>query len=64
MRALWIVAALIGIAILIFAHATVLGIVIGIAFLDWLSSCTGGRSFAESVSVTGNSSWRPAPLGF
>jgi hypothetical protein len=33
MRALWIVAALIGIAILIFAHATVLGIVIGIAFL-------------------------------
>jgi hypothetical protein len=33
MRALWIVAALIGIGILIFAHATVLGIVIGIAFL-------------------------------
>ena len=33
MRALWIVAALIGIAILIFAHATVLGIVVGIAFL-------------------------------
>jgi hypothetical protein len=32
-RALWIVAALSGIAILIFAHATVLGIVIGIAFL-------------------------------
>jgi hypothetical protein len=33
MRALWIVAALIGIGILIFAHTTVLGIVIGIAFL-------------------------------
>jgi len=33
MRALWMVAALIGIAILIFAHATVLGIVVGIAFL-------------------------------
>jgi hypothetical protein len=33
MRALWIVAALIGIGILILAHATVLGIVIGIAFL-------------------------------
>jgi hypothetical protein len=33
MRALWIVAALIGIAILIFAHATLLGIVVGIAFL-------------------------------
>jgi hypothetical protein len=33
MRALWIVAALIGIAILIFAHTTVLGIVVGIAFL-------------------------------
>jgi hypothetical protein len=33
MRALWIVAALIGIGILIFAHATVLGIVVGIAFL-------------------------------
>ena len=33
MRALWIVAALIGIAILIFANATVLGIVVGIAFL-------------------------------
>jgi hypothetical protein len=33
MRALWIIAALIGIAILIFAHATVLGIVVGIAFL-------------------------------
>ena len=33
MRALWIVAAVIGIAILIFAHATVVGIVAGIAFL-------------------------------
>jgi uncharacterized membrane protein len=33
MRALWIVAALIGTAILIFAHATVLWIVVGIAFL-------------------------------
>jgi hypothetical protein len=33
MRALWVVAALIGIAILIFAHTTVVGIVIGIAFL-------------------------------
>jgi len=32
-RALWIVAALIRIAILVFAHATVLGIVVGIAFL-------------------------------
>jgi hypothetical protein len=32
-RALWMVAALIGIAMLIFAHATVLGIVVGIAFL-------------------------------
>ena len=33
MRALWIVAVLIGTAILIFAHATTLGIVVGIAFL-------------------------------
>jgi hypothetical protein len=33
MRALWVVAALIGLAILIFAHATVVGIVVGIAFL-------------------------------
>jgi small-conductance mechanosensitive channel len=33
MRALWIVAALIGAAILIFTHATVGGIVVGIAFL-------------------------------
>jgi hypothetical protein len=31
MRKLWIVAALIAIGILIFSHATVLGIVIGIA---------------------------------
>jgi hypothetical protein len=33
MRALWVVAGLIGVAILIFAHATVVGIVVGIAFL-------------------------------
>ena len=33
MRALWIVAALIGFAILVFAHTTVVGIVGGIAFL-------------------------------
>jgi hypothetical protein len=33
MRALWIVAAMIGLAILIFAHATVVGVVVGIAFL-------------------------------
>jgi hypothetical protein len=33
MRALWIVAALIGLAILIFAHTTVVGIVVGLAFL-------------------------------
>jgi hypothetical protein len=33
MRALWMVAALVGIAILIFAHETVVGIAIGIAFL-------------------------------
>jgi hypothetical protein len=33
MRALWVVAALIGLAILIFAHSTVVGIVVGIAFL-------------------------------
>jgi hypothetical protein len=33
MRALWMVAALIGFAILIFAHSTVGGIVVGIAFL-------------------------------
>ena len=33
MRALWVVAALIGFAILIFAHSTVVGIVVGIAFL-------------------------------
>jgi hypothetical protein len=32
-RSLWIVAGLIGLAILIFAHATVVGIVVGIAFL-------------------------------
>jgi hypothetical protein len=33
MRALWMVAAVIGFAILIFAHATVVGILVGIAFL-------------------------------
>jgi hypothetical protein len=33
MRALWIVAAMIGLAILIFAHTTVVGIVAGLAFL-------------------------------
>jgi hypothetical protein len=33
MRALWMVSALIGVGILIFAHATVVGIVVGIAFL-------------------------------
>ena len=33
MRALWIVAAIAGIAILIFAHTSTFGIVIGIAFL-------------------------------
>ena len=33
MRALWIVASLIGIGILIFAHATVFWIMVGIAFL-------------------------------
>jgi hypothetical protein len=49
------VAALIGIAMLIFAHATVLGIVVGIAFLGLAVSCTGGRSLAGSVSVTGSS---------
>jgi len=33
MRALWIVAAFIGLAILIFARETTLGVVVGIAFL-------------------------------
>jgi hypothetical protein len=33
MRALWMVAAAVGAAILIFAHATTFGIVVGIAFL-------------------------------
>jgi branched-subunit amino acid transport protein len=33
MRALWVLAALIGVAILIFAHSTTVGIVVGIAFL-------------------------------
>ena len=33
MRALWIVAAMIGVGILIFAHATAVGIVVGIAFI-------------------------------
>jgi hypothetical protein len=33
MRALWMVAAAIGIAILIFAHSTTTGIVVGIAFV-------------------------------
>ena len=33
MRALWIVAAVTGLAILLFAHTTGFGIVIGIAFL-------------------------------
>jgi hypothetical protein len=33
MRALWMVAALIGVTILIFAHTTTTGIVLGIAFL-------------------------------
>jgi len=65
MRALWIVAALIGIGILIFAHATVLGIAIGIAFLGLaVSSCTEGRSFTGSVSVTDSPGSRPASSGF
>jgi hypothetical protein len=46
MRALWIIAALIGIAILIFAHATVLGIVVGIAFLGLAVFLYRSRSFA------------------
>jgi hypothetical protein len=33
MRALWMVAAIVGFATLIFAHSTVLGIMVGIAFL-------------------------------
>lgn len=33
MRALWIVAAIVGLAILIFARETLVGVVIGIAFL-------------------------------
>jgi hypothetical protein len=33
MRALWMVAAMIGSAILIFAHSTTVGIVVGLAFL-------------------------------
>jgi hypothetical protein len=33
MRALWMVAAVIGVAILIFAHETVVGVAVGIAFL-------------------------------
>jgi hypothetical protein len=33
MRALWVLVALIGLGILTFAHATTVGIVIGIAFL-------------------------------
>ena len=33
MRALWIVAALIGAGILIFAHTTVIGVLVGIVFL-------------------------------
>jgi hypothetical protein len=33
MRALWIVAALVGATILIFAHSSVAGIVIGLGFL-------------------------------
>ena len=33
MRALWIVAAVIGAAILLFAHSTVMGMLIGLAFL-------------------------------
>jgi hypothetical protein len=33
MRALWIVAAMIGFAILIFAHTTTVGIVVGLAFV-------------------------------
>jgi hypothetical protein len=33
MRALWVVAALVGVVILILAHSTTVGIVVGIAFL-------------------------------
>jgi hypothetical protein len=33
MRALWMVAALIGVGFLIFAHTTVIGILVGIVFL-------------------------------
>ena len=46
MRALWIVAVLIGIGILIFAHATVLWIVVGIAF-PW-TGCLLYRRAARS----------------
>ena len=33
MRSLWLVAAAIGAAVLIFAHSSLLGVVIGVAFL-------------------------------
>jgi hypothetical protein len=51
MRALWIVAALIGMAILIFAHSTVLGIVIGIAFLG-LAVFLYGRPLVHRIGLS------------
>ena len=33
MRSLWLLAAAIGVAVLIFTHASVVGVVIGVAFL-------------------------------
>ena len=55
MRALWMVAALIGIAILTFAHATVLGIVVGIAFLGLAVFLYRRPLVHRMVSVTGSS---------
>ena len=57
MRALWIVAALIGIAILIFAHATTLGMVVGIA-IPW----TGCRLAPEAARSQDRSQSQVVPF--
>jgi len=51
MRALWIVAALVGATILIFAHSTAVGIVIGLGFLA-LAAFLYKRPLAHRIGLS------------
>jgi len=64
MRALWMVAALIGIAILIFAHATVFGMWLAFAFLG-LAVFLYRRPLVHRIGLSHRSFHaRPASSGF